>query len=110
MVTERQCSRSRRRAGRTIGIAAVAHAMTREPGVAKLRDEQAMATSDGIRLHALDGGRVSATGSDAAEMADDGAYEGQTLEMPVPCFLIRHPAGDLMWDTGMSQTRTDLGE
>ena len=69
-----------------------------------------MAAPDEIRLYALDGGRIQATGGDAAEMADDGAYEGRTLDMPVPCFLIRHPDGDLMWDTGMSPTRTDLGE
>ncbi|MBI2781659.1 MAG: N-acyl homoserine lactonase family protein [Chloroflexi bacterium] len=68
-----------------------------------------MAPSDEIRLFALDGGRILATGADAAEMSDDGAYAGRTLEMPVPCFLVRHPLGDLMWDTGMSQTRTDLG-
>ena len=69
-----------------------------------------MAAPDEIRLYALDGGRIQATGGDAAEMADDGAYEGRTLDMPVPCFLIRHPDGDLMWDTGMSPTRTDLGD
>ncbi len=51
-----------------------------------------------------------ATGADAAEMSDDGYYAGRTLEMPVPCFLVRHPEGDLIWDTGMSRTRTDLGE
>jgi len=69
-----------------------------------------MASTDEIHLYALDGGRILATGSDAAELSDDGAYAGRTLEMPVPCFLIRHPDGDLMWDTGMSRTRTDLGE
>lgn len=67
-------------------------------------------TVSDIRLYPLDGGRIVATGGDAAEMSDDGAYAGRTLEMPVPCFLIRHPAGDLLWDTGMSRTRTDLGE
>ena len=30
--------------------------------------------------------------------------------MPVPCFLIWHPDGDLMWDTGMSRSRIDLGD
>ena len=69
-----------------------------------------MAPSNEIRLYALDGGRVLATGTDAAEMADDGAYAGRTLEMPVPCFLVRHRLGDLMWDTGMSRTRADLGD
>lgn len=69
-----------------------------------------MAAPDEIRLYALDGGRILASGRDAAELADDGAYEGRTVNMPGPCFLIRHPHGDLMWDTGMSPTRTDLGE
>jgi len=69
-----------------------------------------MATSGGIRLHALDGGRVHVAGTDAVELADDGAYVGRTIDMPVPCFLIRHSAGDLMWDTGMSRSRTDLGD
>ncbi|MCJ7712539.1 MAG: N-acyl homoserine lactonase family protein [Chloroflexi bacterium] len=68
-----------------------------------------MATSGGIRLYTLDGGRLHVAGSDAAELADDGAYEGRAIDMPVPCFLIRHPDGDLMWDTGMSRSRTDLG-
>jgi Zn-dependent hydrolases, including glyoxylases len=69
-----------------------------------------MGTSGGIRLYALDGGRVHVTGVDATELADDSAYEGRTFDMPVPCFLIRHPDGDLMWETGMSRTRTDLGD
>ena len=69
-----------------------------------------MVTDGGIRLYALDGGRLHMTGTDAAELADDGAYAGRTIDMPVPCFLVRHPDGDLMWDTGMSRTRTDLGD
>lgn len=32
------------------------------------------------------------------------------VTLPVSCFLVRHPAGDLLWDAGMSRTRTDLGE
>jgi len=68
-----------------------------------------MVLSGEIRLYALDGGRLSVSGTDVVELADDGAYEGRTIDMPVPCFLIRHPDGDLMWDTGMSRSRTDLG-
>lgn len=68
-----------------------------------------MATPGSVRVYPLDGGRIIATGTDASEMASDGAYDGRTLEMSVPCFLIRHPDGDLMWETGMSRTRTDLG-
>ncbi|MEO5919135.1 MAG: N-acyl homoserine lactonase family protein [Candidatus Limnocylindrales bacterium] len=62
-----------------------------------------------VHVYVLDGGRIRATRTDATELADDGAYEGLTLDLPVPCFLIRHPDGDLLWDTGISPTRTDLG-
>jgi glyoxylase-like metal-dependent hydrolase (beta-lactamase superfamily II) len=69
-----------------------------------------MTTSTDLRLYALDGGLVRATGTDAAEFTDDGAYDGRTFELPVPWFLVRHPGGALVWDTGMSRTRTDLGD
>jgi len=61
-----------------------------------------------IRLYTLDGGRIE--GYDASDLTDDGAYDGARVDMPVPCFLIRHPDGDLMWESGLSATRTDLGD
>lgn len=33
--------------------------------------------------------------------SDTGEFDGQQGEMAVPCFLIRHPKGDLIWDTGL---------
>ena len=69
-----------------------------------------MTHAPGLRIHALETGRVVATGTDADEFADDGAYAGRTFQLPIPAFLVRHPDGDLVWDTGMSQTRTDLGD
>jgi N-acyl homoserine lactone hydrolase len=59
-----------------------------------------------IRLHVLDGGFIR--GYDASDLADDGAYNGRLIDLPAPCFLIRHPDGDLMWESGISSTRTDL--
>jgi len=61
-----------------------------------------------VCLYALDGGRIE--GYDASDLTDDGAYDGVRVDMPVPCFLIRHPDGDLMWESGLSATRTDLGD
>lgn len=71
-----------------------------------------MAALNELRLYALDGGRVVVAGSDWADFADDGAYDGRatTLTLPVPAFLVHHPRGELIWDTGMSLTRTDLGD
>lgn len=71
-----------------------------------------MADTSAVRLYTLDGGQVTVAGADRADFADDGAYADRTapLTLPVPAFLVRHPQGDLMWDTGMSRTRTDLGD
>ena len=65
-----------------------------------------MSTAPAIRLYVLDGGFIR--GYDASDLADDGAYNGRLVDLPAPCFLIRHPEGDLMWESGISRTRTDL--
>jgi N-acyl homoserine lactone hydrolase len=59
-----------------------------------------------VLLHVLDGGLIR--DYDASDLADDGAYDGRLLNLPAPCFLIRHPDGDLMWESGVSSIRTDL--
>ncbi|MCC7267327.1 MAG: N-acyl homoserine lactonase family protein [Caulobacteraceae bacterium] len=52
-----------------------------------------------VRLYAIDCGRIATT--DADGYADDGAYRGAARTLVVPCFLIRHPRGDLLWNTGL---------
>ncbi|WP_337188566.1 N-acyl homoserine lactonase family protein [Phenylobacterium sp.] len=52
-----------------------------------------------VELYAMDCGRISLTNADM--FADDGSYKGVAAEMVVPCYLIRHPKGDLVWDTGL---------
>jgi len=60
----------------------------------------------GLRLYAMDCGRLTFPNADS--LADDGAYAGQAKSMVIPCYLIRHPKGDLVWDTGVPQTIADL--
>ena len=55
----------------------------------------------GIALYALDCGRIVT--SDAGPFSDDHAYDGQTRELVDPCYLIRHPRGDLLWDAGFPE-------
>ena len=55
----------------------------------------------GIALYALDCGRIVT--SDAGPFSDDHAYDGQTRELVDPCYLIRHPGGDLLWDAGFPE-------
>ena len=51
-----------------------------------------------MELFALDCGVIHL--SDAGLFADDSSFNGQMRELVNPCFLIRHPEGDLLWDTG----------
>jgi N-acyl homoserine lactone hydrolase len=52
-----------------------------------------------VRLYALDCGRIDF--SDLSSFSDTGEYDGKSGYIVVPCFLIRHPHGTLMWDTGL---------
>ncbi|CAM3580894.1 N-acyl homoserine lactonase family protein [Corallococcus sp. ZKHCc1 1396] len=59
-----------------------------------------------VKLYAMDCGRVQA--SDYGSMADDGSMNGVGGEGINPCYLIRHPKGDLLWDTGFSEAIADM--
>jgi N-acyl homoserine lactone hydrolase len=50
-----------------------------------------------VRLYVLDCGKITGVGATAFGFKDG---ELKTTEMFTPCFLIAHPRGTLMWDTG----------
>jgi N-acyl homoserine lactone hydrolase len=52
-----------------------------------------------LKLYALDCGH--ATFQDMAQFSDTGDYDGKSGDIADPCFLIRHPKGILLWDTGL---------
>ncbi len=60
----------------------------------------------GVALYTMDCGRIQL--SDAGLFSDDGAYDGQARDLANPCFLIRHPAGDLLWDAGFPDSIANL--
>jgi len=66
----------------------------------------AKAPPKGLELYAMDCGRLTMENADG--YADDGAYKGKSATMVVPCYLIRHPMGDLIWDTGVPQAIADM--
>lgn len=68
--------------------------------------EAAKAPPKSLELYAMDCGRL--TMEDADGYADDGAYKGGNATMVVPCYLVRHPKGDLLWDTGVPQEIADM--
>lgn len=59
-----------------------------------------------IELYAMDCGH--STFQDVGMFADDGSMNGQSRELIVPCYLIRHPSGDLIWDTGLPEAIADM--
>jgi len=62
-------------------------------------------SADNIKLYALDCGSYDV--ADMKDLSDTGVYDGQKLEMANPCFLIRHPKGDLLWETGHIDSLAD---
>jgi len=49
-----------------------------------------------MRMHALSGGRVRMRKSVYVPDAD----RSETIELPISCFLLRHPQGNVLFDTG----------
>lgn len=56
------------------------------------------AAAPAVQLYAMDCGHATFANLDM--FADDGSFANQSRELIVPCYLIRHPDGDLIWDTG----------
>lgn len=52
-----------------------------------------------VRLYALDCGRIHI--NDMAMFSDTGEYDGKPVDIVDPCWVIRHPKGTLLWDTGL---------
>jgi N-acyl homoserine lactone hydrolase len=49
-----------------------------------------------MKMHILSGGRVRTLRS----LYFPGADRSETIELPVPCVLLRHPQGNVLFDTG----------
>ncbi len=59
-----------------------------------------------IRLYALDCGHMESTDLDF--FADTDELRGRRGRMAIPCFLIRHPKGDLLWNAGLPDALSAL--
>lgn len=57
------------------------------------------ATAADIKLYTINCGEVGML--DLSVFARGGEFDGQQNEAADACFLIRHPKGDLLWDTGL---------
>ena len=59
-----------------------------------------------IRLYVFDCGNILARD---VSVFSPGVDEGQAKELTDSCYLIRHPAGDLVWDTGLPDSLGTAG-
>jgi glyoxylase-like metal-dependent hydrolase (beta-lactamase superfamily II) len=55
-----------------------------------------------LRVYVLDGGHVSI--KKLAIFSASEVYEGRSMELTNPCFLVQHPKGTLLWDAGLPDT------
>lgn len=62
--------------------------------------------ASGLQLYALDCGSIEV--QNMASFSIDGTFNEQSYSLVVPCFLIRHPDGNLLWDTGFDQSLFEI--
>lgn len=60
------------------------------------------------RLYAIDCGRIEAR--DLGAFSDTGEYDGKAGTLVDSCYLIRHPKGTLVWDTGLGDALGPVGK
>lgn len=60
----------------------------------------------GVKLYTMNCGDLNF--GDVDLFADDGSMKGVARTFIDPCYLIRHPAGDLIWDVGVPEAIADL--
>lgn len=81
------------------GCGAAAQGATTESGTSPA---PASAEQDKIRLYTLDCGRF--VFPDMGFFTDTGKPNGVAKTLADPCFLIKHPRGTLLWDTGLAES------
>lgn len=70
------------------------------------RDQAPAQTGPQVQLYAMNCGEMNF--ADVGMFADDGSMDGQSREFIDSCYLIRHPDGDLIWDTGFPDAIADM--
>ena len=82
-----------------IGASAFATLVTAASTQPPAASRQLLTTVPGVRLYVLDGGRLQVPDPMAFGVTKEEV--GGTTDMPVPAYLIVHPKGTLLWDTGL---------
>ncbi len=83
-------------------IAAIVPVLAAQPTPVALQSKAA--APGALRLYVFDCGVLTVTGPGVERYHVTSAEVGET-RMPVPCFLVAHPRGTLMWDVGVIPDR-----
>ena len=87
---------------RLAAAALIALSACSKPAVEKPEEIKAAPSEpkvEALRLYVLDCGHIDV--SDMGVFDKGGAYNGQKRSLVDACFLVRHPSGDLLWDSGL---------
>jgi glyoxylase-like metal-dependent hydrolase (beta-lactamase superfamily II) len=80
-------------------LALIASCLLCSTAVAAGGPEKAAAADPGVKLYTLDCGHMEF--KDMGIFADTGEYDGSAGKLTASCFVIRHPNGTLLWDSGL---------
>ena len=88
----------------TVGILATGFVVACSPVEKSSDNSSALVPIQNVQLFALDCGRIEI---DLSRFTQGNEYGNRKQEVVAAAFLIRHPLGDLMWDTGLSDALHD---
>ena len=75
--------------------------------IVSLASSASAATPASVRLYALDCGQIEF--KDMGMFADTGELDGKSATLADPCFVVVHPKGELLWDTGLGNSFVGKG-
>jgi len=75
---------------------------------AEARAKDSLANLPEVKLHIFDGGSILAKKKELFSEGD--RYEGETQELASPFYIIQHPKGTLLWDTGLPEGLVGQGD
>jgi len=61
-----------------------------------------------VKLHTFDGGNILV--KQKVLFSEGDRYEGETIELASPFYVIQHPEGNLLWDTGLPEGLVGQGD
>jgi Metal-dependent hydrolases of the beta-lactamase superfamily III len=80
-------------------LALIASCLLCSTAVGADRPEKPAVAGAGVKLYTLDCGHMEF--KDMGIFADTGEYDGAAGKLTAACFVIKHPKGTLLWDSGL---------